>query len=289
MDVALLCQIFFSLGTAIDVGGPMIPPFRKYIMNYGPRSTISTSIPSKSASHQSKIVSVLECVGSFQVPHKWFTHYYVISVASSVFWAFQIYVHGAAFELIASFSKPRPAAMTADQVFLAWLLMAIQGTRRLYESIAFMKPSQSKMWAGMWIIGMAFYVFMNDLGQQGNLLEFSKPTVKTSLAILIFLVASGVQHDCHKHLASLKKYSLPRSVWFQRVVCPHYTSECLIYVAIAMAAAPQGQGLNKTVLAGLAFVASNLAVTADSTRKWYIEKFGIEKVAGHWRMIPYVY
>lgn len=160
MDVALLCQIFFSLGTAIDVGGPMIPPFRKYIMNYGPRSTISTSIPSKSASHQSKIVSVLECVGSFQVPHKWFTHYYVISVASSVFWAFQIYVHGTAFELIASFSKPRPAAMTADQVFLAWLLMAIQGTRRLYESIAFTKPSQSKMWAGMWIIGMAFYVFM---------------------------------------------------------------------------------------------------------------------------------
>jgi 3-oxo-5-alpha-steroid 4-dehydrogenase 3 len=130
---------------------------------------------------------------------------------------------------------------------------------------------------------------LNDLGQQENLMEFSKPTVKTSLAILIFLVASGVQHDCHKHLVSLKKYSLPRSVWFQRVVCPHYTSECLIYVAIAMAAAPQGQGLNKTVLAGLAFVVSNLAVTADSTRKWYIEKFGIEKVAGHWRMIPYVY
>jgi 3-oxo-5-alpha-steroid 4-dehydrogenase 3 len=160
MDVALLCQIFFSLGTTIDVGGPMIPPFRKYIMNYGPRSTDSTSIPSKFASHQGKIASLLEYVGSFQVPHTWFTHYYVISVASSVFWAFQIYVHGTAFELLASFSTPRPATMTADQVFLAWLLMAIQGTRRLYESITFTKPSQSKMWAGMWIIGMAFYVFM---------------------------------------------------------------------------------------------------------------------------------
>jgi 3-oxo-5-alpha-steroid 4-dehydrogenase 3 len=65
--------------------------------------------------------------------------------------------------------------------------------------------------------------------------------------------------------------------------------ECLIYIAIAIGAAPQGHVLNKTVLAGLGFVASNLAVTADSTRKWYIEKFGIEKVASRWRMIPYIF
>ena len=50
--------------------------------------------------------------------------------------------------------------MTEGQIFLVWMLMAIQGTRRLYESIVFTKPSQSKMWAGMWVIGMAFYVFM---------------------------------------------------------------------------------------------------------------------------------
>jgi 3-oxo-5-alpha-steroid 4-dehydrogenase 3 len=105
----------------------------------------------------------------------------------------------------------------------------------------------------------------------------------------MFLVASGIQHNCHKHLASLEKYTLPSQFWFQWALCPHYTSECLIYVAIAIAAAPPGQMLNNTVLAGLGFVASNLAVTADSTRKWYIEKFGIEKVADRWRMIPYVY
>jgi 3-oxo-5-alpha-steroid 4-dehydrogenase 3 len=117
----------------------------------------------------------------------------------------------------------------------------------------------------------------------------STPTVRTLIAVPMFLIASGVQNECHKHLASLKKYTLPRQFWFQWVVCPHYTSECLIYLAIAIAVAPQGQMLNRTVLAGLGFVASNLAVTADSTRKWYIEKFGIEKVAGRWRMIPYVY
>ncbi len=47
--------------------------------------------------------------------------------------------------------------------------------------------------------------------------------------------------------------------------------------------------MNKTVLAGLGFVASNLAVTADSTRQWYGEKFGAERVAGKMRMIPFIY
>jgi 3-oxo-5-alpha-steroid 4-dehydrogenase 3 len=91
------------------------------------------------------------------------------------------------------------------------------------------------------------------------------------------------------HLASLKKYTLPQHRLFQYVVCPHYTSECMIYVAIAIVAAPQGQILNRTVLAGLGFVFTNLAVTADSTRKWYTEKFGSTKLAGRKRMVPFLY
>ncbi|KAE9379211.1 3-oxo-5-alpha-steroid 4-dehydrogenase-like protein [Stipitochalara longipes BDJ] len=297
MDPALFCQIFYCLGTVIDVGGPLIPSFREYIMNYGSRSITSTE---SGSSRQSTLARLLKYVGSFQVPHTWFAHYYVLSVASSVFWAIQIFTQGAAFEFLASFSKSKPAT-TANQAFMAWLLMAIQGTRRLYECIAFVKPTQSKMWAGMWIIGMAFYVCMGIsvwiestaslqlTESRGILLQFSAPTAKTSLAILMFLVASGVQHDCHKYLASLQKYTLPNYFWFRWVVCPHYTSECLIYLAIAIASAPHGQTFNRTVLAGLGFVASNLAVTADSTRKWYSKKFGIKKVVGRWRMIPYVY
>jgi 3-oxo-5-alpha-steroid 4-dehydrogenase 3 len=157
MDPALLCRIFFSLGTAVAIGGTIIPPFREHIMNYGPRSTTSTTI---SEQHKTKITRFLEYVGSFQVLHAWFTHYYVVSVASSVFWAHQIYTHGTAFKFLASLSESRPATMTLNQVFLAWLFMAVQGVRRLYESIVFTKQSQSRMWAGLWIIGIAFYVFM---------------------------------------------------------------------------------------------------------------------------------
>ncbi len=63
----------------------------------------------------------------------------------------------------------------------------------------------------------------------------------------------------------------------------------MIYLAIAIIAAPGDEFLNKTVLAGLSFVASNLAVTADSTRKWYVEKFGEKELEGRWRMVPYLY
>jgi len=113
--------------------------------------------------------------------------------------------------------------------------------------------------------------------------------MKTFVAVPIFILASGVQHDCHEYLASLKKYTLPENHWFRLVVCPHYTSECLVYAAIAIVSAPRGQILNRTVLAGLGFVVSNLAVTADSTRKWYVNKFGAEQLEGRWRMLPYVY
>ena len=122
-----------------------------------------------------------------------------------------------------------------------------------------------------------------------SLLEISKPSLKTVVAVSIFIIASLSQHSFHVHLAGLKKYTLPNHPIFQFIICPHYTSECMIYVALAIAAAPKDQILNKTVLAGLCFVVSNLAVTADSTKKWYIEKFGAEKVKGRWRMVPFVY
>lgn len=63
----------------------------------------------------------------------------------------------------------------------------------------------------------------------------------------------------------------------------------MLYVALAIAAAPEGQAVNGTVLAGLGFVVTNLAITADSTRKLYVEKFGADKLQRRWRMVPYVY
>jgi 3-oxo-5-alpha-steroid 4-dehydrogenase 3 / polyprenol reductase len=113
--------------------------------------------------------------------------------------------------------------------------------------------------------------------------------LKTLLAVLLFFLASGVQHDCHKYLASLKKYSLPENRTFQWVLCPHYTCDCIIYLSLAIVAAPDAQVLNKTISTVLLFTIVNLGITAESSRKWYAEKFGAERIAGRWRMVPFVY
>ncbi|TVY83259.1 Polyprenol reductase [Lachnellula suecica] len=279
MDAATLCRLFFSLGTAVDLGGTLIPSFRSNIMNYGSRnSRNSRTISAKTPNSKTALSHALEYIAEFQVPHSWFTHYYVVSVGSSLFWGYQMFRVGVGVD---------------DDVGA--------GGRRLYESLTLTRPSKSRMWVGLYLIGIAYYVFMgisvvvegapvlNSLRPLLSLLEISTPSLKTAVAIPLFLVASAIQNDSHRYLASLKKYSLPQRGLFKHIVCPHYTSECLIYIALAIISAPPGQVFNKTVLAGLGFVVSNLGVTADSTKKWYAEKFGAENVKGRWRMIPYLY
>ena len=119
--------------------------------------------------------------------------------------------------------------------------------------------------------------------------RLTSPSIRTCIGVLIFVFASGIQHDCHAHLASLKKYSLPDHPVFNSLICPHYFAECMIYLALSIIAAPSGHFLNGTIVCALIFVVVNLGVTADGTKRWYEEKFGADKVAGRWRMIPYVY
>jgi 3-oxo-5-alpha-steroid 4-dehydrogenase 3 len=161
MDPALACKMFFGLGTAVVIGGALIPSFRQQIMNYGSRNTNPESVPRHEPNSRDALSRFLDFIAGFEVPHSYFTFYYLASVGSSVFWAHQILTRGQVFRLLAAHSlQTSSGSMTANQVLLAWTLMSIQGCRRLYESIRFTKPSQSKMWAGLWAVGTAYYIFM---------------------------------------------------------------------------------------------------------------------------------
>lgn len=105
----------------------------------------------------------------------------------------------------------------------------------------------------------------------------------------VFIMASGVQHDCHRYLASLPKYTLPTHGLFQSIICPHYTAECAIYLSLAFIGAPRGHIINNTLLMAAIFTAVNLAMTAKSTQAWSAGKFGQEKISGRWRMIPFLW
>jgi 3-oxo-5-alpha-steroid 4-dehydrogenase 3 / polyprenol reductase len=112
---------------------------------------------------------------------------------------------------------------------------------------------------------------------------------RTVLGVSGFLFAWVNQYRCHKYLFGLKKYTLPNKGMFRYFVTAHYSCECLLYLSLAFFAAPQGQMWNTTLLGNLLFVAVNLGCTASGTRKWYIEKFGKESVAGKWTMVPFLY
>ena len=105
----------------------------------------------------------------------------------------------------------------------------------------------------------------------------------------IFIFASLVQHRCHGYLASLEKYTLPMGPPFKTIISPHYTAECLIYGALTLLAAPQGALINKTLFTVLVWVVCNLGSTAYANKSWYTQKFGREKVADRWMMIPLVW
>jgi 3-oxo-5-alpha-steroid 4-dehydrogenase 3 / polyprenol reductase len=158
MDAALLCKGFFTIASVASIGGVLAPSFRSQIMNYGSRGTKKEETPKPA---KPKSASILDAIASLQVPHAWFTHFYVASVASSIFWALQILMRGRVFSFLASQDQTLAASgMTMNQVSLAWGFMALQGTRRLYESITLTKTSQSTMWVGLWLIGIAFYIFI---------------------------------------------------------------------------------------------------------------------------------
>lgn len=284
---------------------------------------------------------VLDMLAAIQVPHQWFIHFYVVSVASSIFWAIQILTQGS---WLKDFqrglgSKSSERSMSMNQVVFAWSLMMVQGVRRLAESVMTAKTSASKMSVAHWLLGIAFYLAVNiaiwieGLGmshlrktniywyctlwneqcfhavymtwivaqilvridtilsteQVHQSIILSAPSVRTMLSLPIFILASGLQHDCHLYLASLPKYTLPSQPIFQILVCPHYTAECFIYLSLAILTAPEGALLNSTVFAAFLFVSVNLTVTASITKEWYERKYGKDSVAHRWRMIPFLF
>jgi 3-oxo-5-alpha-steroid 4-dehydrogenase 3 len=257
------------------------------------------------------------------VPHSYFTQFYIASVLSSAFWGLQLFFRGCVFQAIASrvSEEHRLESMSLTQIMICWLLLAMQGSRRLWECFVFAKPSTSKMWFVHWLLGLGFYlaagvaIWIEGSGMDtlhmckgislltsrpvGTILTrpltidhvkiTNAPSVRTFFCVPLFLIASGMQHDCHHFLFSLKKYTLPDHPIFRGIVCPHYGAECVIYLSLAILAAPPGQWVNKTMLSCLAFVAVNLGLTAQTTKQWYMQKFNKEAVQDRWLMIPYVY
>ncbi|KAL4896660.1 hypothetical protein BDV59DRAFT_171168 [Aspergillus ambiguus] len=299
-----LLRSFFLFTSCLILSVNLWDALRLRFVPYGARGTTAAA-ESGSSPAPSPVARGLDFLATLRVPHSYFTHFYIASVLSSVFWALLLILHTPSFQAIASRIHPdrlHAPSMSIHQVMLCWFLMLVQGLRRLSECFLFAKPSSSRMWFGHWLVGIAFYVAISvAIWIEGTPALLSHPftlddvkvtivpSLRTFLCLPLFLFASGVQHDCHHYLFSLKKYSLPTHPIFRRIVCPHYTAECAIYLSLALLAAPPGHFLNKTLLSALVFVAVNLGVTAAGTKTWYRQKFGDDAVRDRWIMVPGVY
>ncbi|KAL2261186.1 hypothetical protein VTK26DRAFT_4601 [Humicola hyalothermophila] len=310
------CQAFFLFAASGVAAVAVMPRDAKaLLMDYGARKARDRRQPpaddksdSGSGSGSARgpspgwLLSLLAAATSCsQVPHSWFGAFYAVSLACSGFWLVQFLGGGAVLRLVASSQAARApgSSPTMGQVALGWLMMSLQAARRVYEHAVVLKPSKSTMWVVHWLLGLLFYLAMSVavwvegsgpiLDPEASHAVDAESLVKLVVGTPAFLFAWANQYRCHKHLAGLKKYSLPQEGMFRNYICPHYTCECLLYLSLAVTTAPRGSWCNRTVLCAVVFVAVNLGVTASGTRKWYADKFGIGSVANKWNMIPLIF
>ncbi|KAF2264941.1 hypothetical protein CC78DRAFT_215755 [Lojkania enalia] len=316
-DPVVLLRAFYLAAAILILVIQAIPALKTRFLSYGSRATPSSSkppSPSLLKAPFSPLSHFLDSLAAIRVPHRLFTHFYVVSVACSVFWGLRLW--RGAFRCGADssypFGKPGLRWMTDGQVQLVWLLMLLQGTRRLVESFMYTSSTKSQMWFGHYLLGLLFYVTVNvaiwaeglprhweDVPSTCHPVHFTLPEElqrhwpKATTLLPAILTAHVLQHTYHEYLFCLRTehstYQLPAHPMFPNLLCPHYTCEIVIYILLSFLAAPIGQTINWTLMAATVFVAVNLAVTAASTREWYIERFGPENVKGRARIVPWVW
>jgi len=199
------------------------------------------------------------------------------------------------------------------QVVLTWTCLVLQAGRRLYECLFVQKKKEtvakggkggSRMSVAHYVLGLAFYVCVSVGGwvEGTDAIDAFKftpmniyslvgpPSAKSFIGVMFFIIGSGIQHDCHTYLASLEKYTLPTHPAFQKLVCPHYFAECLVYLGLTIMSAPRGHGpFNVTMWTALILVGVNLGVTSMLNREWYVGKFEEMSMEGRWNMIPLLF
>lgn len=109
------------------------------------------------------------------------------------------------------------------------------------------------------------------------------------VCLVLFFFNSYRQFQIHHYLASLTSYQVPSHPIFEQtnLICPHYGCEINIYLTLAVLTARDFRVFNSTMLFAACFVAVNLGVTADGTKKWLMQKFPKErsKIAQRNRML----
>ncbi|KAF8445177.1 hypothetical protein BGX38DRAFT_1196478 [Terfezia claveryi] len=301
-------RCFYLLSAASILLASSIAPLSTRFFSYGKTSQPPTTTSAEkkqtkiNSSNNISLTHLLDYLTTLTVPHAYFSHFYLVSLVSLLFWAAQFLLNGSLLRYLLSVGTRTPSIIedriSPTQLLLTWLCLLAQSLRRYHEQLIMSKTSStSTMLIPHYLLGHAFYLTttLSLFASYRNLLPLTTlpppPLLKTTLSLPIFLLSFTLQHKTHLYLLSLPKYSLPQKTHplFALSLSPHYLFEILIYLSLAILSAPPHKILNKTMLCAVLFVAANLGVSAGRTWEWYRDRFGEKAVAGRRKMIPWVY
>ncbi|XP_025942209.1 polyprenol reductase isoform X2 [Apteryx rowi] len=198
----------------------------------------------------------------FDVPKRWFTHFYVVSVLWNGFlliWLIQArFLRGSLSSWLQHLHHALSRASQNEDIesecfsaLLVLLLLWLHSFRRLAECLCTSVFSNGVLHIVQYCFGLGYYIAvgLTVLCQvPSNFRSGEELSVQICwyhiIGIVMYIWASLHQHRCLVILANLRKsksgkvvnlsHSIPFGDWFERVSCPHYFAELLIYVSMAI-------------------------------------------------------
>lgn len=204
---------------------------------------------------------------SISVPKKWFLHFYVVGLISTL-----------------------TVCVLNGTFSLAVLLLLLHVSRRCYECVCIHAwRTDSKMHLVAYIVGLTHYIVLPW--------NFTIPTLPQSydwtlqvVGAIICLYAQYEQHMHHHLLAQLRReqpthcrYVLPIGRAFDWIGSPQYLAEIVIYIGFLLLLQ------TKCAAALLVWVTSNQVLNAWWTHVWYLNQFDDYKKQKRKALIPYLF
>ncbi|KAI3368333.1 hypothetical protein L3Q82_008040 [Scortum barcoo] len=232
----------------------------------------------------------------FDVPKRWFWHFYAISVGWNclllLFYLNFTFLHQSypqwltgALDILTSGVPNTDNQVPQLSTLLVQLLLCIQSLRRLLECLFVSVFSDGAVHLVQYVFGVCYYFVLGltvlccDRLGKGTGALLSQLDWFHVAGIALFIAASLMQHQCMVLLARLRTgksgavetlaHREPKGGWFELVSCPHYFAELLIYVSLSLVFG----GLSLTWWLVVLYVLFNQALAAQLCHDLYISKY----------------
>ncbi|XP_046947766.1 polyprenol reductase isoform X1 [Lynx rufus] len=235
----------------------------------------------------------------FDVPKRYFSHFYIISVLWNGFllWhltqslflgvPFPYWLHGLLRILGAAQFQGSELALSA---FLVLVFLWLHSLRRLFECFYVSVFSNAVIHVVQYCFGLVYYVLigltvLSQVPMDGrNVYVIGKNLLMQArwfhiLGMMMFIWSSVHQYKCHVILGNLRKnkagvvihcnHRIPFGDWFEYVSSPNYLAELMIYISMAVTFGFH----NLTWWLVVTYVFFSQALSALLSHKFYKSKF----------------